>query len=190
MSQGEDYYEDEDDSSLAPYRCIRVEDNGMTAILCDSDSILQTWYNKKHTFTKVPTHVVVGCFGVLVTVEPRKVKWFRGVEGVFNTMDIDDDEGGGKVIIRNKKKEVVLLHLYTWLEDDNGLVYDVPRPEWTEEKRCTIINGVSKEVLEATKGCVYKQYGKELEQTYLKDQLDMIYGGSEFTDQSPPDFHD
>ncbi len=183
--------EEEEDSSLAPYRCIKVEDDGLTAILCDSDSILQTWYNKAHTFTQVPTHVVVGCYGTIVARKPKKIMtWLRGVEGVYNCMDIDNDDGSGKVIVRNKKREVVLLHLYTWLEDDTGLVYDVPRPEWAPGKGLCIINGVSKEVLEMKQGRVYKQYGKGLEQAYLLSQLDKIYGGSEFTDQSPPIFHD
>jgi hypothetical protein len=161
----------------SPYECIKVG-NG---ILCDADSILQTWYNQKHMFTAKQTHVVVGCLGTYKNKHDC-ITWIRGKTRGDNCMDIYDH-----AIIRNKETgKVEKLHLYTWLEDDEGNVYDIPKPEWTVGKKLSVINGLKKE---AIYGLVYRQFGKELEQKYTLMELKKIYGDVEFSDELPPIFH-
>lgn len=157
---------------------------GSNAIICEIDTILQTWYNQTNEFKG--THVVVGSYGIVCA--NGTVDWKRGDDNtndhyIDNCIDICDHAIKRKKINENDDSYVIdNLDLYTWLEKD-GKIYDVTRPEWTGQTS-TIINGIPKVTLFREKGYVYRQFGtNEIEQPFTLKILEDIYRPFDFSKQ-------
>lgn len=154
------------------------------AIICELDTILQTWYNQERAFKG--TRVVVGSYGIVR--EDGTVDWKRGGEDIDNCFDICNKAILRQEVIDPETKKVsydiVTLNLYTWLVDSNNNIYDVTRPDWTGDKEPVVINGIPPEVLERERNQVYKKFGiDEIEQSYVLKILEKIYRAADFSAQ-------
>lgn len=154
---------------------------------CNEHSILETWWNHEFTYKDKKLKVRAGEYWLEKKPKEQGEEkqeetdddfhhTIRGKRGIITPSDVEE-----KMFLRDVDGTLLQVAVYTWLEDENGNVYDVNRRCWNNNGDfnvdCyTAIEGKSKQMLAMTYGAHYDPIPVKTTEKYVLEVLKDIYG--------------